>query len=191
MNQEKTAQVLAILRRVQQRMSFDDEPMGTAQSTHHHRLEAGMAGARDDHSGRVPRGSSPTVSPGTIRLRPPIQGERQAGIPGGRRTSQGPREGVITKRLLERFNGYLGCYARKVPGGFFSSGWPDIVGCFCGAFFAVEVKRPGGKATPLQSAELEKWRAARGYATVATSVEDAERIIVEMEERRQMARGKS
>lgn len=164
------------------------DELGGTESTHDTELEARMAGTGDDHTRTLP-GRRPTAArPGTIGLRRPIPGERQKGVSGSSRASQGPRENVLTRGLLARFNGYLGCYARKIPGGFFSSGWPDIIGCYCGAFFAVEVKRPGEKTTPLQAAELARWRAAHGHVAVATSVEDAERIMVELEDRRQKER---
>lgn len=89
-----------------------------------------------------------------------------------RRAQGGPRETVITGRILKYLNGLLGCYARKVPGSVFSSGWPDIVGCYAGRAFLIEVKRPGGKPTPLQDAEMKKWAAVKARVLVTYSVDD-------------------
>lgn len=54
----------------------------------------------------------------------------------------------------------------------FSSGWPDIVGCYAGRAFLIEVKRPGGKPTPLQDAEMKKWAAVKARVLVTYSVDD-------------------
>ena len=60
------------------------------------------------------------------------------------------------------------------------AGWPDIIGVFRGRALALEVKRPGGKATKLQLATLDKWKAAGALAGVVTSIEEARRIIEEV-----------
>ncbi len=66
-------------------------------------------------------------------------------------------------------------------------GEPDRIGCFrsrcsqCGAAiavpFAIEVKRPGEDATPLQQNRLYEWSQAGARAWVAHSVEEAEVIL--------------
>lgn len=38
--------------------------------------------------------------------------------------------------------------------GFGTNGIPDIIGCYKGRFFGIEVKRPGKKPTPMQFARL-------------------------------------
>ena len=68
-------------------------------------------------------------------------------------------------------------YARKTHGGPYSGGWPDIVGCHAGVLFCIEVKRPGGRATPLQARELDLWRRAGAVADVVTSVDDAKMLL--------------
>ena len=107
--------------------------------------------------------------PARVGLRRPVSRGGQGGV---RPVQGGPRETVITAKILKYLNGLVGCYARKVPGGFFSSGWPDIVGCYTGRAFLIEVKRPGGKTTPLQDAELKKWSAVKARTLVAFSVDD-------------------
>ena len=67
----------------------------------------------------------------------------------------------------------------KLHGTQFSmTGAPDLIGCLKGVPFAIEVKRPGGKATPKQYHELQGW-SAQGWAVgVATSVDEALAIIL-------------
>lgn len=56
-------------------------------------------------------------------------------------------------------------------------GWPDILGCLNGRMFAIEVKRPGGKPTALQLAELQSWSRAGALAGIASSWQDVEDIL--------------
>lgn len=73
-------------------------------------------------------------------------------------------------RLLRRHG-----HAIKTHGSAFGhAGTPDVLGCVRGRMIAVEVKRPGQAATPLQAAELRKWEAAGAVALVATSVQQVE-----------------
>ena len=52
-------------------------------------------------------------------------------------------------------------------------GVSDLIGCSPdGRFLAVEVKRPGGKATPDQIEFLERVKASGGIAVLAYSLED-------------------
>jgi len=104
-----------------------------------------------------------------VGLRRPVQGGKQKRVPTVKGTV---KESVITRKILTYLNGLLGCYARKVPGGFFSSGWPDIVGCYAGRAFLIEVKVPGNKTTVLQDAELNRWGAAKARTLIAYSVDD-------------------
>jgi hypothetical protein len=53
------------------------------------------------------------------------------------------------------------------------AGVPDLIGVCQGRFFGLEVKRPDGKATPLQEAVMRKIQAAGGLVGVVRSVEDA------------------
>ena len=56
-------------------------------------------------------------------------------------------------------------------------GTPDIVGAYKGRPFAIEVKRPGKKVTPEQAGELMLAKLAGVATGVATSVEEAMRIV--------------
>jgi len=54
-------------------------------------------------------------------------------------------------------------------------GLPDLIGMlrYTGRLFAIEVKRPGGKATPEQHEVLDWVRKQGGLAGVASSIEEA------------------
>ena len=87
-----------------------------------------------------------------------------------------PLEKTITNNILKYLNGLPDCRARKIPGGMYGGGWPDIIAVIEGQAVFIEVKRPGlGKKshpTPLQQAELDKWHEAGAIAFTATSVDD-------------------
>jgi Holliday junction resolvase len=58
------------------------------------------------------------------------------------------------------------------------AGVSDILACYEGKFFAIEVKRPsGGVVSKLQKYHLEKVRKAGGIGLVARSWEDVERVL--------------
>lgn len=81
-------------------------------------------------------------------------------------------EKTIVAGILRTLNSIDGVYARKTHGGAYSTGWPDIVASVRGRCFMLEVKRPGGRATPLQRRELDRWSAAGAVALVVTSVDE-------------------
>lgn len=78
----------------------------------------------------------------------------------------------IVRAILRTLNAMPETYARKTHGGRYANGWPDVVGCHRGRMLALEVKRPGGKPTPLQVREVAKWERAGAIAAVVTSVEE-------------------
>lgn len=57
------------------------------------------------------------------------------------------------------------------------SGTPDIIGCWLGQCFALEVKRPGGRATKLQLHRLQKWMKAGAKAGVVFGVDDVKNLL--------------
>jgi penicillin-binding protein-related factor A (putative recombinase) len=69
------------------------------------------------------------------------------------------------------------CYAVKTRGDYRQGGQPDIIGCYKGRALALEVKRPGGKATALQLAILAKWQQAGAVTGVIRSVEEVKKIM--------------
>jgi len=82
------------------------------------------------------------------------------------------------KRVKEAIKAFL----RKLPNcwffmpaahGYGVNGIPDIVGCYRGVFFAIEVKAPGKlkQVTPLQQMQINSINQAHGWACAADSVE--------------------
>lgn len=81
------------------------------------------------------------------------------------------KEAEITRQIKDILNipartGRLWYF--KVAGGPYQRpGIPDIVGCYEGRFFAIEVKRIGGRLTDKQKKELLRIERAGGVAMVA------------------------
>lgn len=87
------------------------------------------------------------------------------------------RERTIQTAILRYLNGLEGCKAINQPGGRLEVGTPDIIGCYRGKFFAMEVKRPGEKPRPIQEKRLREWSGAGGSASTVHSVEEAQEVI--------------
>lgn len=90
-----------------------------------------------------------------------------------------PREAAIVKAIVSRIRAeYPGALVLKYHGGPHSvAGHPDLYGSIQGCAVALEVKRPGGRPTALQSARLEEWRRAGAITGVVTSADEAIDII--------------
>jgi hypothetical protein len=56
-------------------------------------------------------------------------------------------------------------------------GCSDLLACYRGRFVALEVKRPGKKATPEQESFLAAVEAAGGLAAVVTGIEDVQQLL--------------
>ena len=69
-------------------------------------------------------------------------------------------ESAIQSNILNHLRHLPECWAAKYPATFMR-GIPDIIGVFHGTFFALEVKRPGEKPTPIQKAVIEQINAAK------------------------------
>ena len=52
------------------------------------------------------------------------------------------------------------------------NGTPDILACMDGQFIGIEVKKPGGKPSPLQRVQLRKIREAHGAAFPADNLNE-------------------
>jgi len=84
------------------------------------------------------------------------------------------KESDIHRKIIKALNALPETFVFKVHGGPYQmAGISDIVGVHRGRPVALEVKRPGGKATAIQLAFLAKWIAAGGVGGVVTSVEEA------------------
>jgi len=88
-----------------------------------------------------------------------------------------PMEKSIANGILKYLNGIQGCHAVKTHGSAYSGGQPDVDVCFHGQTIKLEVKRPGKKATVLQEAVLEQWKAAGAIVGVVTSVDEVKEIM--------------
>lgn len=89
-----------------------------------------------------------------------------------------PRENRIQHRIIKTLEAVPGVWLFNVHGsGWQKSGIPDIVGCYNGKFFGVEVKRPGEQPTAKQSLTMKKIAAAGGVTGVAETPEEALEII--------------
>lgn len=86
------------------------------------------------------------------------------------------KETEVTARIARGLNGVMDCYARKRPSGKFSSGDPDLAGCFRGKAFFIETKVTGGELTELQAIQLEKWRKA-GAKTMLAVYDKVTRVL--------------
>src|SRR5690606_41495962 len=69
------------------------------------------------------------------------------------------------------------CRARKIHGGPYMSGWPDILAVKDGQAYFFEVKRPGGRPTKLQLYELGEWMRVGAVVAVVTSVDDVRKVM--------------
>lgn len=86
-------------------------------------------------------------------------------------------EATIVAKLAAHIKS-RGGYCIKHHGSAYShAGTPDLLACLDGRFLALEVKRPGKRATRLQAVELGRWAAAGAVAGVVTSVEELEALL--------------
>lgn len=93
-------------------------------------------------------------------------------------TPEGRVKNKIKKYLKER-----GAYHyMPVQNGMGVVGIPDIVGCYNGQFFAIEVKAPGNKSgvTPNQRNQITLIEQAKGHVCVADCVEDVRILFLGM-----------
>ncbi len=83
-------------------------------------------------------------------------------------------ETTHTRKVLQWLNG-IGAYAIKIHGHEMQeSGIHDILGCFEGKFFSIEMKLPPNKMSKLQEYHLERVEKAGGLATVANTLHDVQ-----------------
>ena len=91
-------------------------------------------------------------------------------------------EKAIVNSILRYLNSLPQCRAEKTwGGGYGNAGKPDITGCLKGRRFELEVKKPGGKPTPLQKVTLEQWKEAGAIVAVVHSVDEVKEIMKEAE----------
>lgn len=89
-----------------------------------------------------------------------------------------PREASIVSAIGKYLNTLPKCWWFKVhSNGVQSPGIPDIVGCYRGRFFFLEVKRPNTTTTPLQDRVIGIIGTAGGYGAVVRSVDEARAVM--------------
>jgi len=90
------------------------------------------------------------------------------------------KESTIQKKILDYLNRYPSiCTAYKIAQGPYSQGGIlDIVCCYWGHFIAIEVKRPGGKASKKQLKRIKEIKEAGGLAFIAESLDDVKHNII-------------
>lgn len=75
-------------------------------------------------------------------------------------------ESIVKKKLVAILKSIEAYYFFPATHGYGRSGVPDIVGCYDGGFFAIEVKAEGKKPTALQESEIKQIIKQRGIAFV-------------------------
>ena len=92
------------------------------------------------------------------------------------------KESDIVKAILKYLTTVPNCFSWKEHGGMYgTAGIPDIICCYCGRFFAFEVKTETGKLTKLQESTIRKIKEAKRQAFKVTSGEEVKQILEHME----------
>lgn len=94
-------------------------------------------------------------------------------------------EASLVRSILKKLRAQGGFWIKLHGGADQQRGLPDIIGCYKGLYFAFEVKRPGGEATPLQAFTLQRIKLAGGTSAVIYSFEEAQELIRERLRRRE------
>ena len=81
--------------------------------------------------------------------------------------AKGP-ESIFQDKVIKHLKSLDCCWHMKVFGGgtFQRAGIPDIIGCYHGRFFALELKAEKGRPSELQLYNIDKINKAGGYALV-------------------------
>jgi hypothetical protein len=84
-------------------------------------------------------------------------------------------EARLRTNIVKRLSGYAGWWVVTHGGQYQMGGLPDIIGCYKGYFYGLEVKLPGKEytLTERQSYRLKQIRMAGGKAAMVTSVDQA------------------
>ena len=86
-------------------------------------------------------------------------------------------EHTIVTHILKYINGLPRCRAKKVHGGSYMAGWPDVLCCIAGKLVFFEVKQPGLDATAIQRRELGMWAQAGAVTAVVHSLSEAKETL--------------
>ena len=86
-------------------------------------------------------------------------------VQAGARMAMTP-EKKVKQAVVKQLREYGAYHFYPVTGGYGASGVPDIVGCYCGRFFAIECKAGKNKPTALQEKNLSDIHKTGGIALV-------------------------
>lgn len=94
---------------------------------------------------------------------------------------QAPREKSVVQAITRYLKTLKGCWFFNVHGSPMQrKGVPDIIGCYKGRFFWLEVKRPGGKTTQIQDRVIGHiQQAGCALGAVVTSVAQVKELLNE------------
>ena len=77
------------------------------------------------------------------------------------------RESLFQDKVIKYLKSHPRCWYTKVwGGGLQRAGIPDILACVNGVFVAIELKREGGKPTPLQIYNIDKIKECGGMGYI-------------------------
>ena len=89
---------------------------------------------------------------------------------------------MIQRQIIKHLRG-MGAWVFNVHGSPYQTvGVPDLLVGYKGRFFAMEVKRPGGRLTPAQAKVIEEIKSSGSVAGRVESVEDAMKLLEEYRE---------
>lgn len=91
-------------------------------------------------------------------------------------------EARLVRAILAALNARPHTKAIKIHGNAYTeAGTPDVLGCDQRGAFAIEVKRPGERVKPggIQEKRLAEWAVAGARVGVATTVDEATKIVDE------------
>lgn len=66
-------------------------------------------------------------------------------------------ESALQKRVLKRLRAYGGVWYNTHGGAYAVAGVPDIIGCLCGQYVAIELKAPGKYKHPKDGLSPAQW----------------------------------
>lgn len=94
-----------------------------------------------------------------------------------------PRNEKKVENEIKEYITSLGGLCYKIHGGdlYQETGIPDLLCCWDGLFFGIEVKDPGGKPSAIQLAQGARIKKAGGHFIIAKSLQDV-KDYVEREE---------
>ena len=85
-------------------------------------------------------------------------------------------EKTLQAKVMKYLRGIEGLWCYKVADRY-SSGVPDILGCYNGQFFGIELKVGNNKPTKLQSHTIEQINQCNGNAVVCYSLDEVKYFI--------------